>query len=205
MLSTEKNSLLTKKEQLKKERGFRGPPVNRIVEYLGTVNYATSERILGKIKALLIEAPEQEICMLVTSTGGPTGTAMSFYDSIRYVLKPKLTTIGAGDVDSSGILLFLAGDKRYVTPNTTLLLHLAGRIFDGGTRFTMPEIEAMVREDKLKDLQYASVVAERSGGHLTTEKVLSMMQRNTLLTPQELVSWGLADSILEEMNVSLDS
>jgi ATP-dependent protease ClpP protease subunit len=181
----------------KKETGFVQPSIDRIVEYFGTVNYATSERILGKIKDLIIESRQEEICMLVTSTGGPTGTAMSFYDAIRYVIKPNLITIAAGDVDSSGILIFLAGDKRYVTPHTTLLLHLAGRTFDGGTRFTAHEIEAMLREDKLKDLHYASVVAERSGGHLTTEKVLQLMERNTLLTPPELVSWGLADSIVD--------
>ena len=205
MLSTAKAEKVASlgKKILKREARFVEPSVERIVEYLGTVNYATSERILGKIKQLIIESPHEEICMLVTSTGGPTGTAMSFYDSIRYVLKPKLTTIGAGDVDSSGILIFLAGDKRYVTPNTTLLLHLAGRVFDGGTRFTAPEIEAMVREDKLKDFQYASVLAERSLGHLTTEKVLHLMERNTLLTPQELVWWDFADSILErQANIS---
>jgi ATP-dependent protease ClpP protease subunit len=140
----------------------------------------------------------EPISMIVTSTGGPSGTAMSFYDTIRYVVRPPLITIGSGDVDSSGILIFLSGDKRYVTPNTTLLLHLAGRIFDGGTRFTAPEMEAMVREDRLKDYQYASIVADRSAGILTAEAVLRMMEQTTILTPHELVAFGLAHSILEE-------
>ena len=34
-------------------------------------------------------------------------------------------------------------------------------------------------------------------GRLTSEQVLSMMEKNTILTPPELVSFGLADAILK--------
>ncbi|HEY0010351.1 MAG TPA: ATP-dependent Clp protease proteolytic subunit [Candidatus Paceibacterota bacterium] len=172
-------------------------PPDRLVEYLGMVNYATSERVLEEIRELVHEDPEREISLLVTSAGGPSGTAMGFYDAIRSVLKPKLTTIGSGDVDSSGIVIFLAGDTRYVTKNTTLLFHMAGSSFEGNKRYTACEIDAFLREYRLKDFQYASIVAERSNGRLTTEQVLSMMEKNTILTPIELVSYGLADAILK--------
>lgn len=168
----------------------------RMLEYLGVVNYGTTERVLEEIRALYIEAPEEEIVLTVTSPGGPSGTAMGFHDHIQRVLKPNLTTIASGDVDSSGIILFLSGDRRYVTPNTTLLLHRAGRTFEGGKRITADELDAMLREDRLKDFQYASVVADRSGSRLTSEKVLSLMDANTILTPTDLVAYGLADEIL---------
>lgn len=168
----------------------------RAVEYFGTVNYATNERVLEEIRELVIEHATAPITLHVTSPGGPTGTAMCFYDTVRTVLKPTLTTIGSGDVDSSGIIIFLTGDTRYVTPNTTLLLHLAGRVFGEGQRFTSAEMDAMLREDRLKDFQYASVVAERSHGRLTSEQALSMMEKNTILTPIELVTYGLADRVL---------
>lgn len=168
----------------------------RTVEYFGTVNYATNERVLEEMRELVHTDASAPITLQVTSPGGPTGTAMSFYDTVRSVLKPNLITIGSGDVDSSGIIIFLAGDTRYVTPHTTLLLHLAGRIFGEGQRFTVAEMDAMLREDRLKDFQYASVVAERSRGRLTSDQVLSMMEKNTILTPIELVTYGLADRIL---------
>src|SRR6185369_9557764 len=112
-----------------------------------------------------------------------------------YVLKPRLMTIGAGDVDSSGIIVFLAGQKRYLTKNTTLLLHLAGRVFESFRRFSTADMEAMLREDKLKDFHYASVVSESSGGILSPERVLAMMAANKLLTPEEAVRFGLADGV----------
>lgn len=172
-------------------------PPERMVEYLGMVNYATTERVLEEIRDLVREDETKEISLLVTCAGGPSGTAMGFYDAIRSVIKPKLTTIGSGDVDSSGIILFLAGDTRYVTKNTTLLFHMAGSSFEGNKRYTASEIDAILREYRLKDFQYASIVSERSSGRLTSEQVLSMMEKNTILTPPELVSYGLADAILK--------
>jgi ATP-dependent protease ClpP protease subunit len=171
-------------------------PSARMLHYLGTVNYATTERTLTAIRELMREAPQKEIVLTITSAGGPTGTAMSFYDIVRSVLKPKLTTIGSGDVDSSGIILFLAGDTRYVTKHTTMLLHMSGRTFDSGKRFTTAEMEAMLREDRLKDAQYAAVVSERSKGRLSHEAVLALMEQQVVLLPEELVSFGLADAVL---------
>lgn len=169
----------------------------RTVEYFGVVNYATTERVIEEIKGLVAENRKEEVFLCVTSAGGPTGTAMSFYDHMRYILKPNLVTIGSGDVDSSGIILFLSGKKRYLTKNTTLLLHRAGRIFESGKRYTANEIEAMYREDNLKDFQYASVLAESSRGRLSTNDVLELMERNTILTPVEMLSYRLCDLILQ--------
>jgi len=170
----------------------------RSVQYFGVVNYATTERVIEEITRLLVNDPYGDIILSVTSAGGPTGTAMSFYDHMRYVLKAPLITIGSGDVDSSGIIIFLSGEKRYITKNTTLLLHRAGRVFEGDNkRITAAELEAMFREDNLKDFQYASVLAERSNGRLTTEKTLQLMDANTILTPVEMISLGLAHGILD--------
>jgi ATP-dependent protease ClpP protease subunit len=170
---------------------------SRSVQYFGVVNYATTERVIEEISRLLTIDPYEDIYLSVTSAGGPTGTAMSFYDHMRYVLKAPLVTIGSGDVDSSGIILFLSGKTRYITKNTTLLLHRAGRVFEGDKRITAAELEAMFREDNLKDYQYASVLAEQSNGRLTTEKALGLMDGNTILTPVEMISYGLAHGILE--------
>ena len=101
---------------------------NRTIEWLGPVNYANLEKAFGELKILLAESKDTPITMLISSYGGPTGAAMSFYDAVNSWLKSELVTIGSGDVDSSGILLFLAGRKRYLTRNTTMLLHLAGRL-----------------------------------------------------------------------------
>ncbi len=176
-------------------RPFGFPP-ERTVEYLGSVCNATSEKVLHSIKELLIVDYQKEITLLVTSAGGPSGIGMSFYDAIRSVLRPRLVTVGSGDVDSSGVILYLSGETRFVTKHTTMLLHLAGRVFENTKRLTTHDLEMMAKEDHIKDAKYADIVADNSHGKLTQGEVLEMMRTETLLTPNKLLELGLADTIL---------
>jgi ATP-dependent Clp protease protease subunit len=168
----------------------------RTIQWIGGVNGSILADVTEKIHSLVLENPSEQIHLVVTSHGGPTGIGMSFYDTMRSVYQPNLVTIGSGDVDSSGIIVFLAGIKRFLTPNTTLLLHLAGRTFDTPKRFTTPEMESIIKEDKMKDFQYASVISERSEGRLTIQEVLELMAHNTVLTPADAVELGIAHAII---------
>lgn len=171
------------------------PPRARTLRYMGSVTRQHNERIVAQMEKLLNKSEKEEIGMFITSPGGASGTAMSFYDTVRHILKPKLVTIGSGEVDSSGIIIFLSGTRRFVTKRTTFLFHPAGRIF-GNQRFTTSEMAAMLEEDRLKDRHYASVVSENSKGKLTTEDVLLMMEQHTVLSAEDFVEAGLADEIL---------
>lgn len=169
----------------------------RTIHWMGAVNQGNFLDVMDDIRELIASGHGKPINLVVTSAGGPTGVAMSFYDSINKIYRPVLQTVGSGDVDSAGVIVFLAGTKRYVTSNTTMLLHMAGRTFEGGKRYTVADMEAMVKEDKLKDFQYASVIAENSNGRLTVQKVLDMMAGNTILTSYEALELGLAHYVLE--------
>ncbi len=184
------------KQQSKRKINFT-PATKRTVSWMGAVSQENSLRISSAIKELVETDQYEPITLLVSSAGGATGAALGFYDIIRRVFKPRLTTIGAGDVDSSGIIIYLSGSKRLLSPNTTMLFHLAGRTFEGGKRFSTAEMESLLKEDKLKDYQYAQVVAENSNGKLTPDEVLGMMVNNTVLTPTEAMHMGLADGIID--------
>lgn len=168
---------------------------DRTIEWLGGVTYANLERILGSVKSLMAAGPE-EIVLLVNSYGGSTGIGMSFYDAVISWLQPNLVTIGSGDVDSSGIIVFLAGRRRFLTKNTTMLFHLAGRTLENEKRISTADLESMLKEDKLKDYQYASVISESIDGKKTPEEILDMMRKNTILTAYEAVEMGLAEGVL---------
>lgn len=168
-----------------------------MVQYFGVVNYATNERVLNELRHHLAQPAAGALTLMVTSAGGPSGTAMSFYDTVRHVLKAELSTIGSGDVDSSGLIIFLSGTRRLVTPHTTALLHQAGRVFEAGVRYTQVELEAMLSEDKLKDAHYAEVVAQNSHGRLTSAQVLELMKAHTVLSAPDFIKLGLAEAILQ--------
>lgn len=169
----------------------------RTISWTGSVNYDNNYEVTEQIKQLMSLDPVAQINLVVSSPGGASGIAMSFYDSMRLVYQPNLHTIGAGDVDSSGIIIFLCGERRLLTPNTTMLLHLAGRTYESAKRFTTSEVAAMLKEDELKDQQYACVLAAATGNKILPADVLDLMAKNTVLSPHEAVDLGLAHGILE--------
>jgi ATP-dependent protease ClpP protease subunit len=168
----------------------------RTIEWLGGVTYDNLNSTLSSIKALLKEDMQGEIQLVINSYGGISAIGMTFFDMMKSVLKPNLTTIGSGDVDSSGIVVFLAGSRRYLTKNTTLLLHLAGRTLPARRRVSTADMEEMLKEDRLKDYQYACIVAEACRDKYTPEMILDLMRANTILTAEEAVNMGLADRVL---------
>ena len=167
----------------------------RTVQWVGSVSYGNFIDVIEAMTLLQEKNRNQVINLLVSSPGGQTGIAMSFYDLVKGFYRPNLQTIGSGDVDSSAIIVFLAGRQRFVTPNTTMFIHLGGRTMDGDRRFSSAEINSMAREDKIKDRQYATLLAKESG-RLTTNEVLRLMQKNTVLTAAEIVKLGLAHCII---------
>lgn len=171
------------------------PPRSRMLRYQGGVTRILNERIVVQIEKLLDKNSTDEVGLFITSPGGASGVAMSFYDTVRHILRPNLVTIGSGEVDSSGIIIFLSGTRRYVTKRTTFLFHPAGRIF-GNQRYTSAEMAAMLEEDRMKDKQYATVVSENSKGKLRVEDVLLMMEQHTVLSAEDFVAAGLADAVL---------
>lgn len=173
------------------------PRPERTLEWLGGVTFENLQTVISRVKELMIKEPNEEIHLMVNSYGGPTGVGMSFYDAVKSWMRPNLVTIGSGYVDSSGVIVFLAGERRYLTRNTTLLFHLAGRTFGEGKRFSTLDMENMLKEDKVKDYQYACVVSDATGGRYTPERILELMAANTVLTAEEAVNMGLAHRVLE--------
>lgn len=179
------------------ELGGYSARADRTVEWLGGVNYDNQRQVLREIKDLLKEDRNEEIHLVVSSYGGATAIGMGFYDTVRSVLKPNLVTIGSGEVDSSGITVFLSADKRYVTKNTTFLLHMGGRTFDKSVRFTNVEIENMLKEARLRDYMYACVLSDATNGRTSSDKILELMAKDTILTAEEAVNLGLAHKVLD--------
>ncbi len=168
----------------------------RTIEWMGSVDEDTYINVSSKIKTMLRRDRTLPIHLIITSPGGTTGISMGFHDLMKKIVKPKLHTIGSGDVDSAAIILFLTGEKRTLTRNTTMLLHTAGRTFNSSRRFTTTEINSMLQEDTLKDRQYASVLADASDGRLSSDQAMSLMEQGTVLDPAMAVRYGLAHEVV---------
>ena len=92
-----------------------------IVHFIGPINSASACSFRNLcLQALQSGATELEIHM--SSEGGNMTAGFALYFFLKSLPLP-LTTHNVGSVESVGVVIFLAGQKRYACPGTRFLVH----------------------------------------------------------------------------------
>ena len=77
--------------------------------------------------------------ILFASGGGHIGLAFSLFSFLRS-LPVNVITHGVANIDSCGVNVFLAGNERYATSNTTFLLHPSTKRFSKDVSLTINQL-----------------------------------------------------------------
>ena len=81
----------------------------------------------------------QNIYILFASSGGHIGLAFSLFSFLRS-LPVNVITHGVANIDSCGVNVFLAGNERYATSNTTFMLHPSTKRFTNEVSLTINQL-----------------------------------------------------------------
>jgi ATP-dependent Clp protease, protease subunit len=151
-----------------------------------------ANEICAKMLLLAAEDSTKDIFLYINSPGGSVTAGMAIYDTMQYVPN-DVVTVGIGMCASMGQFLLTAGakGKRFLTPNTRVLLHQPSGGF-GGTAADI-QTQASLIVDMKKDL--ASITAQRTGK--TLEQVMADGDRDRWFTAQEALDYGFVDHIQE--------
>lgn len=163
----------------------------RIV-FLGTeVEDQSANLIVAQLLFLEAEDPDADIRLYVNSPGGSSYAGFAIYDAMQFV-KPDVQTYCIGMAMSMGALILAAGaaGKRYVLPNSKVMIHQGS----GGFRGTPADIQIAAREILAMTRRYAEVLALHSGRDV--DEVTRDIDRDRFLGPEEAVEYGLADIVL---------
>jgi len=164
----------------------------RIV-FLGTpVNDQVANLIVAQLLHLESEDPDKDIALYVNSPGGSVYAGLAIYDTIQFI-KPDVSTICIGVAMSMGALLLAGGakGKRYVLPNSKVLIHQVS----GGFQGPASDIEIHAREALSLRKRLDEILAKHSGQEL--EKVEKDTERDYFMTAQEALDYGIVDKIIE--------
>jgi ATP-dependent protease ClpP protease subunit len=168
----------------------------RSVEWIGDIEIEGYKKVVEKILELWRKDDKEPIYLHLSTPGGWLAVALAFYEKIRSIYKIPLWTIALGNVDSSGVIVFLAGQKRFITPNTTFLLHEIGRTFPKEDRFTARQLEKVRRHLQQDQDKFSELILANTGGRLTKSQLKKLMEEETILTTQEIVQLGFAHEII---------
>ncbi len=165
---------------------------DRIIWLGDDVRDDNANEICAKMLLLAAEDSTKDIFLYINSPGGSVTAGMAIYDTMQYVPN-DVVTVGIGMCASMGQFLLTAGakGKRFLTPNTRVLLHQPSGGF-GGTAADI-QTQASLIIDMKKDL--AAITAQRTGK--TLEQVMADGDRDRWFTAQEALDYGFVDHIQE--------
>lgn len=165
----------------------------RIILLEGEVHDQMANLIVAQLLYLEAENPEKDITLFVNSPGGSITSGMAIYDTMQYI-KCDVSTIVMGQACSMGSFLAQAGakGKRFVLPYSRTMIHQPS----GGARGMVSDIEIQYKEiTKMKRVLTQLYVEHNTAGK-TYEQFEKDMDRDTFLSAQEAVDYGLADGIM---------
>jgi len=131
------------------------------------------------------------IAFIISSPGGSVFHGLSAYNYLKGI-PAKIITHNFGSVDSIGIVMFCAGDKRLSVPQARFLLHSVRGNFKNEA-LEEKQIEERLKGIKIDIENIAKIISENTGK--SKEEIIKAMTERTTLNPEEGEKWGLVDEI----------
>jgi len=168
---------------------------DRVVMLNGAVEDHMANLIVSQLLFLESENPDKDITLYINSPGGVITAGMSIYDTMQYI-KPDVTTVVMGQACSMGSFLAQAGapNKRYVLPNSRTMIHQPS----GGARGMQSDIEIQYKEITHMKKRLTELYVKHNNKGKTYADFERDMDRDTFMTAQEAVDYGLADRVIEK-------
>jgi ATP-dependent Clp protease protease subunit len=167
----------------------------RIVFLNGPVDDASASLVIAQLLHLESADSEKDIHFYINSPGGVITSGMGIYDVMQFV-KPDVCTYVIGQACSMGSFLAQAGHpgKRFMLPYARHMIHQPS----GGARGMQSDIAIQYQEiTKMKKMLTELYVKHNTAGK-TYEEFERDMDRDTFMSAEEALTYGLCDKIVEK-------
>src|SRR5438874_2183611 len=157
--------------------------LNDRIIFLGTpIDDQIANLFVAQLLHLESDDPDKDISIYVNCPGGSIYSGLAIYDTMQFI-KPEIQTICVGIAMSMGSLILAAGTKgkRFVLPNSRLLIHQPSAGFEGQST----EIEIQAREILNVRKRLDEIYAHHTGQSL--EQVHDDMERDRFFKAEEAV------------------
>lgn len=167
----------------------------RIVFLNGPVEDTVSASIVAQILHLESVDSEKDINFYINSPGGVITSGMAIYDVMQFV-KPDVATFVLGQACSMGSFLAQAGTpgKRFMLPHARHMIHQPS----GGARGMQSDIEIQYKEITNMKKMLTNLYVRHNTAGKTYEDFERDMDRDTFMSAEEALAYGLCDKIVEK-------
>ncbi|MFA5133908.1 MAG: ATP-dependent Clp protease proteolytic subunit [Patescibacteria group bacterium] len=164
---------------------------NRLIRCVGQIDEELTQELLRGLGEFESESKSQAVQIVLNTPGGETDSALGAYDAIKFFTFP-IITIAEGRVASSGLPIFLAGSKRYITQNSSIMIHKPEGRFNNS--MTHEKLTFMALDLRRVEENFVRIIAERTGQNIV--KVQEDLNKGTIFNALESLTYGLAHKII---------
>ena len=165
------------------------------IKFFAGVDQASVNALMGAVEQKLGQGVN-EIVLLISSPGGSVFHGLSAYNFLKGI-PARLVTHNFGSVDSMGVVLFCAGDRRLSVPHARFLLHAVHSAFPQRVSLEEQQLEERLKGLRMDIENIAGVIAAATGR--PEQEVAQDMLNRTTLNPEQAVEYGLVHEIKEEL------
>lgn len=149
--------------------------------------------VIQKLWYLELTDPGKPILFIINSPGGSVDAGFAIWDTVKMISAP-VTTLVMGLAASMGSVLSLCASpkKRFATPNSRIMIHqprLGGMIGGQATDLDIQAKEMIKTRNQLIDVYMVATGK-------SFEVIEKAIDRDTWMTPQEALNFGLLDGII---------
>jgi ATP-dependent Clp endopeptidase proteolytic subunit ClpP len=142
----------------------------------------------SKTKNVVLIVEPKSIVLIITTHGGLVHAAFSVVDTIQSLRVP-VNTVVSGYVASAGTLISLAGVKRYITPNSFMMIHEIRSGFWGRYSDTRVEYENITKLMEHVTKYYLEKTK------ITRDNITTMLRTDNDLNATECLEMGLVHKV----------
>ncbi len=163
------------------------------IRFMGKVNAASVDRLMQIVDNELAIGRVEEIDILISSTGGDTGSGIAAYNYLTALpgsIKVKTHNLSA--IASAGILLFCAGKERSTSPIAQFTIHQGSNDMKG----------SMLTYDKFREtsewMKSYNDMSEQIIAACTKKSISDVTKRHlegSVFNSREAKEWGLVHTI----------
>lgn len=164
--------------------------VDKKVYIIGDIDYEAEAALIEIIKSIEktdIDNEKKEtlpIELYINSTGGNVSSAFSIFNTITEC-KTDINTYVLSEASSSGMIIYLAGKKRFIYKNAFLMLHSVSCGIDGKTGIIKNaadhlqqlhkfEIQMITSKTKLTEAEIENVFNSNNERYFYSEECLKL-------------------------------
>ena len=170
-------------------------PEPAVIKFYSPVNESSIGALMRTVDQKLA-AGTTDFTLLISTSGGSVYHGLTAYNYLRGI-PAAVTTHNFGSVDSIGVALYCAGQKRLCVPQARFLMHPVSMNFREGASYEEPKLLELVKGLRVDMGNCASVVAANT--RKTKQQVFRAMLARTALDPKDAVEWGLVHEIRQQL------